>query len=90
MCENSRQRVIHISTAVAVIFLPCRWRARWLAANLTLAGVWLFGSVVRLAGLTPFELPPPSPASSDGSTGMVPIVSNSAAIVALQVDETDG
>ncbi len=58
--------------------------------NLKLAGVWLCGSVVRLAGLTQVELPPPSPASSDGSTGMVPIVSNSAAIVALQVDETEG
>ena len=32
---------------------------RWLAANLTPTGVWLFGSVVRLAGLTPCELPPP-------------------------------
>ncbi len=60
---------------------------RWLTANLTPTGVWLFGSVARLAGLTPFELPPPSPASSDGSTGMVPVAM---AIVALQVDETDG
>ncbi len=56
-----------------------------MAANLKPTGVWLFGSVVRLAGLTPFELPPPSPASSEGSTGMVPIA---VAIVALVVDET--
>ena len=32
--------------------LHCRWRVRWLAANLTPTGVWLFGSVVRFAGLT--------------------------------------
>ena len=56
-----------------------------MAANLKPTGVWLFGSVVRLAGLTPFELPPPSPASSEGSTGMVPVA---VAIVALVVDET--
>ena len=32
------------------------------------------------------EMPPPLPASSEGSTGMVPIVS----IVVLKVDETHG
>ncbi len=29
------------------------------AANLTPTGVWLYGSVVRLAGPTPVESPPP-------------------------------
>ena len=58
----------------------CRWCVRWTAASLKLTGVWLFGSVVRLSGLTRFELPPLSPASSEGSTGMVPIAM---AIVAL-------
>jgi len=31
----------------------CRWSVRWMAASLKLTGVWLFGSVARLAGLTP-------------------------------------
>ena len=43
-------------------------------------GVWLFGSVVRSSGLTRFEVPPLSPASSERSTGMVPVA---VAIVAL-------
>ncbi len=73
MCENSRLRVIHISIAVAVIFLALQVACAVNGGFLKPTGVWLFGSVVRLAGLTPFELPPPSPASSDGSTGMVPI-----------------
>ncbi len=34
------------------------------------------GSVVRLAGLTRLEMQPPSPASSDGSTGMVPVAAS--------------
>ncbi len=63
------------------------WPVRCTVASVKLTGVWLLGSVVRLVGLTPFEVPPPSPASSDGSTGMVPIA---VAIVALQVDETEG
>ena len=37
-------------------------------------------------GLLEPEMPPPLPASSEGSTGMVPIVS----IVVLKVDETQG
>jgi len=51
-----------------------------MVASLKPTGVWLFGSVVRLAELTRSEVPPPSPASSEGSTGMVPIAM---AIVAL-------
>jgi hypothetical protein len=56
-----------------------------LVVTLKLTGVWLFGSVARSSGFTPFEVPPPSPASSEGSTGMVPFA---VAIVALVVDET--
>ncbi len=73
MCENSRQRVNHISTSVAVIFLDSRV-ARVVNGGLPEAGggvaVWVSGPGFRL---TPPEVPPPSPASSEGSTGMVPV-----------------
>jgi hypothetical protein len=39
-----------------------------------LTGVWLMGSVACVFRFTRPEMPPPSPASSDGSTGMVPLL----------------
>ena len=48
-------------------------------------GCGCLGQWSGLPGSLLFELPPPSPASSEGSTGMVPIA---VAIVALVVDET--
>ncbi len=58
---------------------------RYGVVKLKETGVWPFGSVARSSGFTPFEVPPPSSASSEGSTGMVPFA---VAIVALVVDET--
>lgn len=37
-----------------------------------LTEVWLVGSVACVSRHTLPEMPPPSPASSEGSTGMVP------------------
>ena len=63
----------HIHSRGRGISFACGWLERLTRGRLTPTGVWLMGSVARGCGLTHSEMPPPSPASSEGSNGMVPI-----------------
>ena len=58
---------------IALRSVPCRMgrngASKWFIllrsrSSLRPTGLWLFESVIRLVGLAPFELPPPSLASS--------------------------